>query len=103
MRQFDVCPNPSERSRAIAPYVVVLQSHLLAAIPTVIVAPMLRDDGRSAYSAVSVSLTFDRGGYIVSLPELAGVDAAHIRETVGNLGDHEDAIRRALDRLFTGF
>ena len=34
MRQFDILDNPSIRSRAVAPYVVVLQSHHLAAIPT---------------------------------------------------------------------
>nr|QQZ49533.1 CcdB family protein [Phenylobacterium glaciei] len=39
MRQFDVYPNPSTRSRAKAPYVVVVQSHHLVAAPTVLVAP----------------------------------------------------------------
>ena len=53
MRQFDVCENPSARSREAAPFVVVLQSHLLNEMPTVIVAPLLIDDGRSAYAEAS--------------------------------------------------
>ncbi len=39
MRQFDVFRNPSERSRAVVPYFVVLQSHLLAS-RLVVVAPL---------------------------------------------------------------
>ena len=103
MRQFDVFRNPSERSRTTAPFVVVLQSHLLSAMPTIVVAPMLIDDGRSAYSETSVSLTFSGERYILSVPELAGVESGRLREAVGSIGAHEDAIRRALDRVFTGF
>ena len=50
MRQFDVYRNPSERSRAYAPYVVVLQSHLLEAMPTIVVAPMLLAENRKPYT-----------------------------------------------------
>lgn len=35
--------------------------------------------------------------------ELFSLTAATLRRRVGNLAEHEDAIRRALDRLFTGF
>ena len=103
MRQFDVYQNPSERWRAIAPLVGVLQSHLLPKTPTVIVAPLLIDDGISAYSDASVRLSFEGRQYILSALELAGIDATALRQVRGSLTGHEDAIRRALDRLFTGF
>ncbi|MBP6878204.1 MAG: CcdB family protein [Phenylobacterium sp.] len=103
MRQFDVFENPSRRSRPIAPYIVVLQSHLLAAAPTVVAAPLIRDDRRSNYSAISVVASFRGESFIVVIPELAALDPILLRRPIGNLREHEDAIRRALDRLFTGF
>lgn len=103
MRQFDVHPNPSERSRPIAPLVVVLQSHHLAAAPTTVVAPMLINDGRSAYTELSALVVFQGAQYIVSIGELAAIDSRRLQRVIGTLREHEDAIRRALDRLFTGF
>lgn len=103
MRQFDVHANPSERSRLIAPFVVVRQSHLLAAAPTVVVAPMLLDDDRSAYTETSVRTIFADGKYIIAIAELAAIESRYLQRAVGDLRDHEDAIRRALDRLLTGF
>ncbi len=34
MRQFDVFPNPSPRSRAAAPFMVLMQSHFMDEMPT---------------------------------------------------------------------
>jgi toxin CcdB len=103
LRQFDVYRNPSDRSRLMAPFVVALQSHLLDAVPTILVAALLIDDGRSAYSGASVRIAFQGSDYILSVPEMAAADAALLREAVGSVAEHEDAIRRALDRVFTGF
>lgn len=103
MRQFDVYPNPSTRSVTYAPYVVVLQSHLLSALPTVLVAPLLMDDGRSAYTLLSVKVEIEGLSYILQITEPAALDPALLRKPLTNLVSHEDDIRRALDRLFTGF
>jgi toxin CcdB len=103
VRQFDVYPNPSERSRAYAPFVVLLQSHLLDAMPTAVVAPLLLAEKRQPYTQVSAPVDFNGASYIVSAAELVAVDARTLNSSVGDLRDHEDALRRALDRLFTGF
>ncbi|CAN5173243.1 hypothetical protein BH11PSE2_BH11PSE2_16300 [soil metagenome] len=87
MRQFDVCSNPSERSRAYAPFVIVLQSHLLDAMPTVIVAPMIHAD-RAAYTKVAAQVTFDGVAYSISVAELAVIERRKLA-TVGNLFDAE--------------
>jgi toxin CcdB len=87
----------------MAPFVVALQSHLLEAAPTTPVAPLLVDDGVSAYSGASVRLSYAGERYILSVPEMAAADANLLRDPVGTLAEHEDAIRRALDRVFTGF
>jgi len=103
VRQFDVYQNPSERSRAYAPLVVVLQSHLLEAMPTAVVAPMLLAANRKAYTQVSAEVIFSDEHYIVSTAELVATDAKRLSRLMGDLRDQEDAIRRALERLFTGF
>jgi hypothetical protein len=41
--------------------------------------------------------------YTLSLAELAVMDAKPLSVRVGSIAEHEDDIRRALDRLFTGF
>jgi toxin CcdB len=101
VRQFDVYPNPSERSRAYAPYVVLLQSHLLDAMPTLVVAPLLKN--RPGYTQVSAPVTFKGEAYVVSTAELVATNAKGLGAPVGDLLDFEDVIRRTLERLFSGF
>jgi toxin CcdB len=103
LRQFDVFRNPSSRSRAGIPFVIALQSHLLNSMPTVIIAPLLVDDSRSAYSYTSARILFDGQRYILSAAEMVAIDATTLGRSIGNLVDHEDAIRRAMERVFTGF
>ena len=40
---------------------------------------------------------------VLSLQELAAVDVRGLRQKVGDLESYQDAIDRALQRLFTGF
>lgn len=103
MRQFDVCPNPSERSRPSAPLVVVLQSHFLEALPTLVIAPMILADRQTPYTEVSARVSFRGETYVVSVAELVASDARRLGRAIGDLRDYEDDIRRALGRLFTGF
>lgn len=103
MRQFDVYDAPSETSRRIAPYVVVVQSHFLDGLPTVVVAPLLRGQDRLAYTEVSVRIQFSDQDLLLSLAELVVVEGRSLTRLRGDVRFHEDAIRRALDRVFTGF
>jgi len=103
LRQFDVFPNPSPRARAEIPYVVVLQSHLLRNSPTQLVAPLIIADELSAYSEVSVPVKVMGSDFSLTLTELSSLKASLLREAIGSLLAYEDDIRRALDRLFTGF
>lgn len=103
MRQFEIHPNPAERSRSSYPYVVVMQSHLLAASHTTLVAPMLRQDGRSAFTEISVTVRFEGSDFVVLVAEMAALDTRRLSTAAGDLRDYEDDFRRAIDRLFTGF
>jgi toxin CcdB len=99
MRQFDVVPNPSNSSRSYAPYVLVLQSHYVE-LDTTVVAPIARD---KTPSDLEVAVEIRGESLVVALTELAAVRTASLRGTVSSLRDFEDEIRRALERLFTGF
>ncbi|MBL8770772.1 MAG: CcdB family protein [Phenylobacterium sp.] len=102
MRQFDVVDNPSERSRAHAPYFVVLQSHHLHQLDSVVVAPVLRDAARTM-SALDLEVDLLGERLVIALGEVFSLERAGLKGTRGSLAGHEDAIRRGLDRLFTGF
>lgn len=100
MRQFDVYRNPS--AAAHAPFLVVLQSHYLEGVGSVVVAPAVRD-ARRLMSEVEVPFEFDGEALAITVAELAAVDRSYLTQAVGSAAQHEDALRRALDRLFTGF
>jgi hypothetical protein len=103
IRQFDVFANPSLHSRDDAPYVMVLQSHHAGDLPTVVVAPLYRIETFDLLTKLCVEVRCDDLDLIASIPELAAIGAAMLHRKVANLAAYEDDIRRAVDRLFTGF
>lgn len=103
IRQFDLFANPSPRSRDEAPYVVVLQSHHAGDLPTIVVAPVYRRETFEVLTKLSVAVESRGHSLVVSIPELVAINIALLHRRSGSLAEHEDAIRRALDRLFTGF
>ena len=102
MRQFDVVENPSKLSRQHAPYFVVLQSHYLAPLDSVLVAPIVRDAAR-AISVLDVEVELDGEQLVLTIGELFSIDRGLLKSARASLMDQEDAIRRAISRAFTGF
>lgn len=102
IRQFDLLDNPSPRYRSTFPYVVMLQSHLLQSAHTAVVAPVQRGPD-PAVTLTSVPFRFRRQTLMILVGELASLDAQSLGRPISSVADHEDEIRRALDRLFTGF
>lgn len=103
IRQFDLLANPSPRSRLIAPFVMVVQSHLYDEGPTLLVAPLVQMPTAAVMSRVSLPVVHNNVGYIPMLSEMGAIDCKSAGAVRGSLLAHEDDIRRALDRLFTGF
>ena len=88
--------------RQAAPYVVVLSSHLLPGLTEVVVAPVIRT-GLLQPSDFDIPVLVRDAPMFVSVVGLAAVAGIRLKTRVGTLSRYEDDIRRALDRLFTGF
>jgi toxin CcdB len=99
VRQFDIFANPSSGSAGFAPYVVVLQSHYID-LKSVVVAPLVTD---KLPTSVEIAITFNGRSLVLALTELGSIWAVSLRDPLGDLASHEYEIRRALDRLFSGF
>ena len=102
MRQFDVLVNPARGDHTWAPYMVVLQSHHLEPLETTVVAPLV-DDAKRPATGVDVQVAFNGRNLVLAVGELRGSALAGHPRAVGSLAEHEDDIRRALEKLFTGF
>lgn len=102
MRQFDLVDNPSTKSRGHAPYFIVLQSHHLDELGSVVIAPVVRDAAR-ALTVLDIPLAFRGEAFVIALSEIASVDRGLLKSSRGSASEHEDEIRRGLERLLTGF
>lgn len=103
MRQFDVAANPDAARRPAAPYLIVLQSHLLYGLPTLVVAPLRRIEDVEGITDLQAPVAFDGQNYAIMIAELAHLPSRLVGKSMGSLADYEDTIRSALNRLFTGF
>lgn len=102
MRQFDLYENPISAVRGAVPFVLVLSSHYATGLTEAIVAPVLR--GRTApVTAFEIPLKRDDESLLISVTGMIAIRQTDLRRQVGSAVEQEDAIRRALDRLFTGF
>lgn len=103
IRQFDVFENPSSRTIGDVPYIVVLQSHYLDALNTVVVAPLFRPEVIPAENAVMLAVRFDAEPLVLDLALIANLPTRLLRQSVGNLVEYDLEIRRAINRLLSGF
>lgn len=103
IRQFDLHPSPSTSSSADAPLICILQSHYLEAIDTVMVAPLLRAKGKVTATQVAVPVELEGEDYLLDVTLMANIERTSVGRPRGSLLSREYDIRRALDRLFTGF
>ena len=102
-RQFDVCRYGSGSATDDAPYICILQSHYLQGMETVLVAPLLRGTIPATPSQVAVPVRIGDVDYVLDPALMATMETRNVGPVVGSLANQEFEIRRALDRLFTGF
>jgi toxin CcdB len=81
---------------------VDLQTDLIGIEASRIVAP-LREAGRyTAFPGLTPAVEYDAKTWIVRVQELAAVPGTELRDRVGSLADHRDALKRAVDILIDG-
>ena len=104
MAQWDVYPNPAPRSRDALPYLVVLQSDFLDALPTRLVAPLSRSAVGAAALPGRLAPAFDIAGerLVLKAHEAGTVDGRHLRAAVGSLRGESHRIVDALDAVLSG-
>ncbi|MFB9151308.1 CcdB family protein [Roseovarius ramblicola] len=82
--------------------VVDLQTDLIGIDASRVVAP-LREAGRyAAFPGLTPPVVIAGVTWIVRVQELAAVPGRELREPVGSLAPHRDALKRALDILIDG-
>src|SRR5262245_9353408 len=103
MAQFDVYRNPGADAKTI-PYLLDVQSDLLADVTTRIVVPLFhaKSYGRPARRLNPV-FTVEGHSVVMSTTELAGVLPIALGARVSSLADRRDEIRDALDFAFQGY
>ena len=102
MRQFDIYENPAAEARAFAPSVVVLSTHLLLDFEDAVVAPLV-NDAQHTVAGLELDVDVEDEPLVLVVSDLSAIEGRELRRFVGTLAEREFDIRRALDRLFTGF
>jgi hypothetical protein len=102
VRQFEVLANPNPATVDHSPFLVVLQSHHLDPLDTVFLAPLIRDAKR-AVTSLDIEVEFRGQRLFLAVAEAAGVPRTGFGRALGSVIEHEDAIRRAFERLLGGF
>lgn len=84
------------------PLVVDLQTDLIGMEASRIVAPLREAGSYAAFPGLTPSVEVEGAVWIVRVQELAAVPGAELRDPVGSLTVHRDALKRALDILIDG-
>jgi Tfp pilus assembly protein PilN len=103
IRQFDVVSNPEVRTRSQVPYLTVLQSHWLDGLDTVVVVPLMLPTIVPPDEVVALTVSVNGQTLSLNVPLLSNAKLSRLGRAVANLGIAEDRIRRAIERIFTGF
>jgi toxin CcdB len=104
MQQFDVLRNPFPASRERQPFLVALQSDLLArTLDTVVVAPLERAETGTFADRLNPRVIMHGAPFALITQEVVTVRKSALRDSVGSLAAEREKIIAALDLLFTGF
>jgi toxin CcdB len=102
MAQFDVYATKGETAR-IAPLVVVLQASLLAALGSVVVAPLHPVKSLAKpIAGLHVPIEFGAKRYWLAVEQLVSLPVPMLGKPVGSLAVEQVAIKGAIDLLFFG-
>jgi toxin CcdB len=104
MAQFGIHRNPNPQTKAQVPFLLDVQSDLLADLGTRVVVPLcpaLAMKGKLVKTLMPL-LQIDGKSYAMLTPQLAGIERKQMGAEVADLAGHRHEIIAALDLLFTG-
>lgn len=104
MAQFSVHGNANPESSAAYPYLLDVQSDLIADLGTRVVAPLARATAMQGKAIKTLMPVFmiDGERFVMVTPQLAGVAKKHLGAVVAELSAQRHEIIAALDLLITG-
>jgi toxin CcdB len=104
MAQWDVHANPSPRARERIPYVVVLQSELLAELPTRLVVPLSRSEVQARALPERLTPRFEVAGETLTLKphETGVVPTKALGRVVASLRHDASRLIDAIDTVISG-
>lgn len=103
MAQYDVFKNPSSSAAAGIPFVVVIQSDLLEALPTRLVMPLAMLDFAGKVPTALCPVIAVKGQRLHALAHYAApLPAKALRRPVDNVAAQSSALVSALDAVLSG-
>ena len=104
MKQFDIVPNPSPRSRERQPYLAALQSDLLTEnIDTIVVAPLEPASSRTYVDRLNPHVDVNGQRFVLVVQQVTTIRKSALGKPCASIAGNRAAIIAALDLLFTGF
>jgi toxin CcdB len=104
MPQFSVYRNKNPKTRATYPYLVDIQSDLLADLGTRVVVPLIKRSASTQKPNKNLmpAIRVEGQEFIMMVPQLAGVAAGDLGSPVASVVEHRGEVVAALDFLITG-
>ena len=103
MAQFDIHANANPRTRAAVPYLLDVQSDLLAPLATRVVIPLLPvESSTQPIEKLNPVIEHDGLKLMLSTAEMAGVPLSALGERTASLAGDRDQIIAAVDFLVCG-
>jgi toxin CcdB len=104
MAQFGIYQNRNAATAKLYPYVIDLQTDLLSALKTTVVAPVCAAQAYAGQRLKDLCPQIDIGGepHLVLIHQLAGVDRAVLGRDCGSATQHRSALISAIDFLLSG-
>jgi toxin CcdB len=101
-QQFDIVENLNLARRAQYPFLVVLQHDRVAALRSIIAAPLTDASAARDETRLHVPMTIAEHQYVMLIEELAAIQPNALGRVVISAASIRYEIVRAIDLLFTG-
>lgn len=104
MAQFDVYENRNTKTRPLIPFLLEVQSDLLAGLATTVVIPMslVTETKALEMARLTPRINIEERHYLLLTPQLAGISRKELGDFIVNAASYRDDIIGALDFLITG-